>query len=46
MTMACSKSEYGASRKLTSKTEYVNNGINIKKMNKLLTNGSIIKSKK
>ncbi|MHB9951887.1 glycosyltransferase family 4 protein [Lactobacillus murinus] len=46
MKIACSKSEYDASRELTSKTEYVNNGINMKKMDKLLTNGSVVKSKK
>lgn len=37
ITIACSKSEYEVSLKITPKSEYVNNGINIEKLNKLIT---------
>lgn len=37
VTIACSKSEYETSLKINSKAEYVNNGINIRNLNKLVT---------
>lgn len=45
VTIACSKSEYDASRELTSRTEYVNNGINIKNIDKILTTEPAVKRK-
>lgn len=35
-TIACSKGEYGESRKLTKNATYINNGINVREMQKLV----------
>mgnify|MGYP000123827850 CR=1 FL=1 len=46
VTIACSKSEYEASLGITSNSEYVNNGINMKNLDKMITAQEATKGKK